>query len=489
MRTFTSIANLKAPVRTRLTTVLAELERSAVFQLLLLSAITLLAIFLRFYKLGQWSFWGDEYITIRRALTILDTGSYTPKISLLATYMAMNKLGISEWSARLTAATIGVLSVPVLYFLIRKMFDPGVALLASLLLSISQWHIYWSQNARFYTPLLLFYTLALLLFYFGLEEDRPWYLIFSLGFLGLAMLERLVAAFFIPVAGSYILLLKWLPFAQPPGLRLRNLALLAVPGLIGGVLIALTDPSVRNPAQWFTSFGFVNNDPLWIFAGLIFYLGIPLVCMSALAAVYLLQKQSRAGLLLSLAAIIPVLGILGISLVQYTANRYVFVSLTSFTILAGVAAKELWRLMRPNGKILAFGALLILFLAPLGDDILYYQFQNGNRDNWKDAFAFIGARKQPDDLVVTTHTDLAKYYLQERTIGMPSANIDRIVANKQRAWFVLDLTAPKKAPEVYRWVRANAQEVANLDVTVSARTFPMRIYLYDPAQAPYTIEP
>ena len=131
----------------------------------------------------------------------------------------------------------GVVSIPVLYGFIRKVFNPRVGLTASLFLALSPWHIYWSQNARFYTALLLFYTLALFTFYIGIEEDRPWVLVASLVFLGLAARERLLALFFIPVVLGYLLILKITPFRTPPGLRWRNLAIYFLPGLSLGAFL------------------------------------------------------------------------------------------------------------------------------------------------------------------------------------------------------------------------------------------------------------
>ena len=57
-----------------------------------------------------------------------------------------------------------------------------------------------SQNARFYTLLLLFYSLALLAFLIGLEENPPAYLLFSLGLLGPAARERLLALWPYPLS-------------------------------------------------------------------------------------------------------------------------------------------------------------------------------------------------------------------------------------------------------------------------------------------------
>ena len=135
--------------------------------------------------------------------------------------------GTSEWSARLVPALVGIISIPILFFPIRKMFGSGVALLCSLFLAIAPWHLYWSQNARFYTTLLLFYTLALFLVYFALEEDKPWYIVFAFILFGLAVQERLFSVLLVPVVGLYLIALWLLPIEKPAGFRARNILLIA----------------------------------------------------------------------------------------------------------------------------------------------------------------------------------------------------------------------------------------------------------------------
>jgi 4-amino-4-deoxy-L-arabinose transferase-like glycosyltransferase len=361
------------------------------------------------------------------------------------------------------------------------MFDPYVALLAVLLLAISPWHLYWSQNARFYTSLLLFYTLALFTFYFGIEEDRPWYLLLSLFFLGLAIKERQVALFLVPVVVSYLFLLKILPFEKPAGLRLRNLALLFVPGLLAALFMAW--PYVRQPARWNYEFSqffvWTNNNPYWILAGVVYYIGLPIICVGASGALYLLLKKDRAALLLSVGALGPLLAIMIISLVFYTANRYVFVSLMSWIALASVAIKELLQQTQRNARILAVGALLILLLAPLSENVLYFKYQNGNRDKWKNALALVKQQKEADDLIVVPDTKLGNYYLQEDTINMSRVDLADIKETGKRVWFVEDMNVQWKFPGVLAWIEKNTFPVANFDVSVRARTFKMRIYLYD----------
>jgi 4-amino-4-deoxy-L-arabinose transferase-like glycosyltransferase len=92
--------------------------------------ITLLAAALRLYKLGEWSFWIDELYTINHATAhfsslnlllqnIPPARNWIP-VSVILAAQALNIWGVGEWSARIVAALIGILSVPILYFPTRR---------------------------------------------------------------------------------------------------------------------------------------------------------------------------------------------------------------------------------------------------------------------------------------------------------------------------------------------------------------------------------
>lgn len=449
-------------------------------QYLLLAAITLLAFVLRFYKLGDWSFWYDESYTMRNVREMLQMGLLDQQVSRSLIFLVVNTLGTSEFNARLVPALIGVISIPILFFPVRQMLGAGVALLFSLFLALSQWHLYWSQNARFYTTLLLFYTLALLVFYFGIERDKPWYFVLFLILLGLAVQERLFAVFLIPVVAAYMLALRFLPFEKPAGLRWRNVLILLIPSLLIGLLYSLE--FIQDPQKWINSFTWVNNNPFWLLSGVIYYIGLPIMCFGVGAAVYLMAGKNRAALLLSLSAVIPLLALLVLSLFHYTANRYAFVSLTSWLMLAALGVWLLLSQMRGLGWVLAVSAILILTLEPLSEAVLYYRYQNGNRDNWKDAFTLINRLKEPGDLVVVTNNDLGDYYTGEETENYFRFDTQNLPNNGERIWFVEDNNLGEKIEiaDKLRWVQANADLVANFDVHVRARNFKMRVYLYDP---------
>jgi 4-amino-4-deoxy-L-arabinose transferase-like glycosyltransferase len=447
-------------------------------QYVLLAIITLVAFALRFYKLGEWSFWYDESYTLRDVRRLFELGLLDQQISRSLIYLVVNTLGTSEFTARLAPALIGVLSIPILFFPIRQMLGPGVALLASLFLAINPWHLYWSQNARFYTALLLFYTLALLVFYFGIEKDKPWYMVLTLVLLGLAVQERLFAVFLVPVVAAYLLILRFLPFEKPAGLRWRNILILFIPSLLIGLLYSLE--FIQDPQKWLRGFTWVNNNPFWILSGVIFYVGLPFMCMGAVAAIFMLVNKNRAALLLALAAVFPLAALMALSLFQYTANRYAFVSLTSWLILAALGVWLLFTQSKGLGWVLAVGALLILTLEPISEAYLYYRYQNGNRDNWKAAFTLINRLKEPGDQVVVTNTQLGDFYTGEPTQNYIRFDTENLPDDGSRIWFVEDNNLGEKIVDKLRWVETNSEMIANFDVHVRARNFKMRVYLLDP---------
>jgi mannosyltransferase len=475
---FTASKPAKALIKTARPTVFLS---SVLVEFSLLAGITLVAAVLRFYKLGTWSFWGDEIFSVGFQEDGFNYSFLRHSLAGSMIHLATMTLGTSEWSARLFPALIGMTSIPILYFPIKRLFGASVAILASSLLAVSPWHLYWSQNARFYSLLLLFYSLALLYLAIGLEEDRPWFLLLSVIFLGLAARERLVALFFIPVVLSYLFLLKILSIDNPLRHRLRYLVLLFTLGVV--LSLFFVGPYLRNMKEWLVNFGPPNNSPFWILAGTVYYVSLPVVCIGAVGGVYFFLNRNRAVLLVSLSAAIPLVLMAGIALFHYSANRYVFITLTSWTLLAALAVKELFAHLKGHIRIFPVGLVCLLFIALITEDILYYQYQNGNRPDWKAAFAFVQSHKEPGEIVLSANKDLGDYYSHEKTKSLESFDIDNIKESGVKVWIVDDWGAKDINPDTIRWVEENAGLVAVYDVRVQARNFSMRVYLYDPVSS------
>jgi mannosyltransferase len=463
---------------------LERFENSSACHYLCLALITLLAAGLRFYKLGEWSFWDDEVLWVTFAQNIFDYSIFHRwPISAPLMYAAMAELGTGEWSARLVPALIGIITIPALYFPFRHLFGPAVALLAVLLLAISPWHIYMSQNARFYSALLLFSSLSLMIFYSGLEKDRFAFILLSMGLLMLAIRERHYALFLAPVLGLYLLLLMVGVMQRPPGLRLRNFVPLFLPLLAFGqwdrfLLSLLTVPY----------FGPPNHDPLRLLASVIYWAGLPLLGFALIGTVPLLRDHGRKGALVALGAWVPVILLTGLSVYTFTATRYILVSLPFWAVSAAVGAKDLFSRNTGRGRLLVSGLVCLLLADPVSQGALYYIHQNGNRPDWRGAFNFVRERRADGDIVLSTRTDVGEYYLGSDVEEINTFGIRAAQTSGQRVWFVIDEDSGWVDPNLYRWIMAEARFMEYVSVNLSGKSMSIRIYLYQPESLPPTGE-
>ena len=121
----------------------------------LLISILSIGIGLRLYKLGNGSLWFDEslpLISTGDALKILLSGKFYYPIayaSLVHYYWTI--VGNSEFMLRLSSAIFGAASIIALYFLAKLLFNKKAGLFSAFILSISPFHIYYSQELRMYS--------------------------------------------------------------------------------------------------------------------------------------------------------------------------------------------------------------------------------------------------------------------------------------------------------------------------------------------------
>ena len=456
-----------------------------------LALVTLLAAALRFYKLGEWSFWIDEIFTVNHAKAHFSTlkliidhlppnRNWVP-ISVILTAQAVNIWGISEWSARLVSVFIGTISIPILYFPTRKMFNNRVALIAVLLLAIAPWHLFWSQNARFYSSLLLFYSLTLATFHFAMEGNKPVYFIGFGVLLYLALSERLFAIFIFPVIGAYLIGLWLLNFEKPAGWNLKNLLLLGMPLIIGGV-VELFSLFVNGESRFFADFSWFflyrNDDPLRLFANISFNIGIPLMSLAVVGAVFSVVRKDRAGLLITANAVVPFIILIVVNPFIFTKDRYVFVVLFSWIVLTAVVIHNLL-VNTTIHKWLVVGVLLMLLGDASGNNLLYYQVNHGNRAEWKTAFKIIEDRSMEDDIVVTYWPEFGPFYLDREIIQYEDIDVQTLLNSGKSYWFVIDAETIWANPELKEFLESNAQLIDIRYLRMPDDLY-LRIYYYDP---------
>ncbi|HET9492835.1 MAG TPA: glycosyltransferase family 39 protein [Chloroflexia bacterium] len=143
-------------------------------------AITLLGGVLRLFRLGESGFWYDEIVTAYYArlatpeevIDLVRSWADHAPLGYLITW-ALRGLGGGEWAIRLHYALAGTAAIYAMYLLGRALFGTRGGLLAALMLAVWPFAVYYSQEARPYTYLLLFSCLQALAAYRAAERSRP----------------------------------------------------------------------------------------------------------------------------------------------------------------------------------------------------------------------------------------------------------------------------------------------------------------------------
>lgn len=139
-------------------------ERWALIALL---AIMILGAVLRFYGLGFQSLSGDELASWSFSegdtISKLVGSDVQPPLYFLILDLARLILGDSEWALRLPSAIAGWLSIPAVYLLGRRLYSEREGLMAALFVAVIWSPIYYSQEAR---PLSVLILLSILTSYF-----------------------------------------------------------------------------------------------------------------------------------------------------------------------------------------------------------------------------------------------------------------------------------------------------------------------------------
>ena len=135
---------------------------------------------------------------------------YRESLFVFLTIPFIKLFGLNEFSARLPAAFIGILTVLVLYYLVKELFDRKTALVAALLLAISPWHIQFSRIAFRAILIPLLFCLALL--FFVKSFSKPKYLPFSALLFAFSLYTYASARVFVPLFMLGLLIIFWQHF-------------------------------------------------------------------------------------------------------------------------------------------------------------------------------------------------------------------------------------------------------------------------------------
>jgi mannosyltransferase len=456
---------------------------------ILLAALALGLI--RFWRLARWSLWFDEAATWTDAHGPLDSPEIGNPLGYRAIAWTVRLLGgvPDEFALRFLPAVAGCLSIGLAYWAFRPAAGRLRAAAVALLLAASSWHVYWSQNARFYTL-----AQAVSLVGAGFLVRGLWRRKLSLSALGFAAAAAAAA-----LHPSAALLLPAFVFA-PILLRLLPRAAEDLPDLRAGaallLLLALA-LLLRIEWAWRTILNHVGqkpqSDPAHFLLTTGFYV-TPLIGTAAVVGAVVAYLRRDAFHLF--AAIVLALVLLSALLVSFFARvsaQYVFVALPWFALLACVplAPRDPAETGLPGARA---AWLLLLVLPALANVGLYFTVRKGERPQWREAYEYVWNRREEGDLVLGMEASVGEYYLNplredlRRTVRV--AWLDRYRAHEperwaehaRRTWYVvnpeqlLDWRA-EDAAAMRRFLAEECRLVACYPLYVESRDLSVWIYL------------
>lgn len=405
----------------------------------LLVLIVLLGAFLRFFWIGVKTVWLDEAFSVWIARHSLpDLWSWLIRIdqhpllyyTLLHFWQAI--FGDLQGAVRAFSALCGALTMPLLYWAARRLFDAPTALIATLILAVSPLHIRFAQEARMYTLLTLGVAVALFcLVYLLMDETRRpmrWYWLGLAAAQAAVMLTHNTATVLFPIAlnGAVVGALLWKywqgtvsswPALNDAGferrwLRSQALAFVlwlpwAIPFVIQAVVVDrkfwLPAPTLDAVWEVFHNFNaafapdWLPLYPLWDW---VYWL------LALLGVIALRRTPARALLLLSL-WLLPFVIELLVSLRRpiFYERTLLWASLPYYLLLAlgirrlGSVEAARWNWLRaPVQGLLLAGMVTLSTLGLVG----YYFFFE--KEDWSKAAGYVAEQTQPGDLILFNAT-------------------------------------------------------------------------------------
>lgn len=410
----------------------------------------LLAALLRAYHLDHFSFWIDEALTpLRASQNVGDivagrtfiqeavSQDTHPPFYYLIVYITRQLWGDSDYAYRYVSLLMGVLLVPVMFQLGRSLLGRWGGLTAALLVAINPLYVWYSQEARMYTLLVLLGALSTYILVRALtsyelttesaenaEEKRAtslapllrWFGLYVL-VAGLTLYTHYTAVFLIAIHALFWAWILWQLGYKKLILAGIGLAILAalplipltVPRLFTGAESGYTYRSplvLLNDVIGGFSMGVTAPSPTWL-RDLLWWGYLLLLGWGAWATTR--YKHGRVKLLLLLGYLLAtVIGLALGSLLKpmYQGVRHIMLGSPAFLLLltAGIASSpQLYshkRRLKPLLRAVQIAGWTIILLGSLGAVWNLYTNPAVAKDDLRAVVAYLEREAAPGDLIL-----------------------------------------------------------------------------------------
>ncbi|WP_317065042.1 glycosyltransferase family 39 protein [Methanoculleus caldifontis] len=441
-----------------------------------LIGLTVAGLLLRFYNLGGNSLWLDEASTLMFARQSLigiwestAGGEFNPPLFYWLEH-GMLIFGESEFVLRLLPAFLGVLTIPVVYYIGKEFRDRNVGLIAAALLAFSPFHIFYSQEARAYAPMLFFFSLALLFYVRASRSDeaRSWVLFgvfsaiaFWMHFYAIVPVAVLVFHALVTRAGE---IRRDPRSARKPAMGLAAFIVAALPLLIVTVNLFFVRTSSA-PTFGVQGFDVIYQTLLQVsgFSDLL----MALFLLLFLLGVAVTWREDRNGaLLLLFMLVLPLAASIILSSRMPMIPRHLIFLLPIYFVGIASAYPALHALVRDRRAVYVVVIAAFLISTPF----LATYYTTPQKNDWRGFSTELGGMTAEGDLVVVLPPYMAQpldYYYSNATDGtieLGATTGDELRAIREqypdrRAFYVVtgDILAVDPSGDAVSWLDGNAE--------------------------------
>ena len=248
------------------------------------------------------SLWYDELFATRLKLgNVLLLGHQLlydvhPPAYVGSMYLWIKLFGDSEIAIRMPALIAGCLSIGLLYAIGRRLMSRSVARLAAILMALSPVHIWYSQEARQYSPALCLLLLAILAYY-ELQNPRParrWLVLYTVAMFAAVFSHYFIAIY--PASIAALCLLKPIDRSSRQLMVINTAIVLSMLAFVGAKQLVGDVPTSLYYLRSFTPTEAWRLFFDWFLLGSSYPLGDPLVRMLVVSVRLIFLGFLAAGL-------------------------------------------------------------------------------------------------------------------------------------------------------------------------------------------------
>jgi uncharacterized membrane protein len=389
---------------------------------LFLMILTVIGFLLRSYQINIPSYWLDEGHTINAIKGIYDYG-FPKMISgevyskhwlfYYLSYFSTLIFGNNELGYRAVSIIFGTATIPLSFLFSKKIFkDYHIAILTSILVSLNQFQIAWSRQARSYTMLQFFFLLSVYFLYKLIEKFNLKNLTYWLASSLLCFLSHPMGGVIVPVGIIILIISYWQEiknFDYQILLKKLNFQL-----IIAGLLLAfiLVTPKLID----FIQMGFNKEKNVTIsYLKLILDQFLVIFPGAILGLIYLIWQDEKNFFFLTLLFSLPLSAIFWIT--DIVQLRYIFFMLPLFFLLFSYLIVKITYLFS-NNKWYQFLVPLFLLIILTGSNLQFIpkiSYSIGSltpQPNFKQAYRLIEKGSEKNQIIVSPYTVISQAYLE-----------------------------------------------------------------------------